>query len=147
MYFSPINNQHTITMKQPFTPKQAIIAHIEANSLDVIRKITSHWKKFAVKMYYSEQGSTRNQVRDSFYTKHAFRCELNILMRKQYMHLTGATEAELIEVLKGIVSYISENTYYHPKYNTMYVDPETMDRAAEMIAQNTGLLLMNSLNQ
>ena len=68
-------------------------------------------------------------------------------MERNYKHLTGATDKELIEVVNGILYFLSENVTYNKTVYRYSVAEEKYKRAAEMITQNAGLLLIRSLNQ
>jgi hypothetical protein len=149
-YFSPINNQQTITMKQPFTPKQAILKHIKVHSFEVVKSIGKEFLSIVNRNHITDTtGACYDASKDlqSFLDTYQYRQNCKFTMERNYKHLTGATDKELIEVVNGILYFLSENVTYNKTVFKYSVTEEKYRRAAEMIAQNTGLILIESLNQ
>jgi len=137
-------------MKQPFTPKQAILAHIEVHSKQVVRSVLREYLTIVNNIHrHNITGESYDPINDLLHFKAASQYRVNCknIMVRNYKHLTGATEQELIEVLNGILYFLSQNLTYNKTVYKYTSKEETVERAAEMIAQNTGLLLMESLNQ
>tara|TARA_S200002703_G_C3619326_1_gene190220 strand:- start:88 stop:501 length:414 start_codon:yes stop_codon:yes gene_type:complete len=137
-------------MKQPFSPKQAILAHIETTSLQVVRSLAREFLSIVNRNNYSDTtGASYDAERDlqSFLDTHQYRLNCENIMVRNYKQLIGATDKELMIVVDGILYFLSQNVIYDKMIHKYSFRTQTVERAAEMLAQNTGLLLIESLNQ